>query len=76
MIAWVARQSWAGLMFSKCEVLKVNPKRSRVKYLEGGFAKIGSIALVPNAAIRKHAMAGSPSAIEPVSAIRTDGHDE
>lgn len=76
MIAWVARQSWAGLTFSKCDVLKVNPHRSRVRHLEGGFAKIGSIGLVPNEAIRKNPKAGSPSAIERLSDKRTSGQDE
>lgn len=63
MIAYVARQSWAGLTFSKCEVVKVNPKRSRVRFLEGGLAPIGSERLVPNDAIRKSAKPGSPSAV-------------
>ena len=63
VIAYVARQSWAELTFSKCEVVKVNPKRSRVRFLEGGIAPTGSERLVPNEAIRKSAKPGSPSAI-------------
>ena len=71
-IAYVACQSWAGLTFSKVEVLKVNPKRSRVHHLEGGYARIGSVGLVPNGAIRKNAKRGSPSAIADVSHPQDD----
>ena len=64
IIAWVAREAWGGLAFSKCEVIKINPKRSRVRMLEGGVGLTpGETLLVPNEELRISAKKGSPSAI-------------
>jgi hypothetical protein len=43
---------WAGHLMAKGELVKANPKRSRVKLLEDLYLrKAGSVLLVPNGAI-------------------------